>query len=78
MNTLQLSKIKKHLLQEIGDATAKDLPRVSKPESSKTNYGNDIDIYRFTIDKEDDKEADDKKADDKIKYGIKIAKKKLI
>lgn len=64
MNTLQLAKIKQRLLKEIGDATAKDLPKVSKPESSKTNYGNDIDIYRFTI--------------DKIKYGIKIAKKKLI
>jgi hypothetical protein len=62
MNTLQLAKMKECLLQEIGDASAKDLPKVSKPEASKTNYGSDIDTYKFTI--------------DKIKYGIKIVKKK--
>jgi hypothetical protein len=78
MNTLQLSKIKQHLLQEIGDASAKDLPTVSDPEASKTNYGADIETYKFTIDKADDKKAKKaKKADDKIKYGIKIVKKKL-
>jgi hypothetical protein len=83
MNTLQLSKIKQHLLQEIGDATAKDLPTVSEPKNAKSNYGADVETYKFTIDKEDDK-ADDKeddkaddKEDDKIKYGIKIVKKKL-
>jgi hypothetical protein len=79
MNTLQLSKIKQRLLQEIGDASAKDLPTVSEPKNAKSNYGADIETYKFAIDKEDDK-ADDKeddKEDDKIKYGIKIVKKKL-
>jgi hypothetical protein len=64
MNTLQLSKIKQYLLQEIGDASAKDLPTVSDPTNYKTDYGSDVDTYKFSI--------------DKIKYGLKIVKKKKL
>jgi hypothetical protein len=64
MNTLQLSKIKQHLLQEIGDASAKDLPTVSNPTNYKSNYGADVDTYRFTT-------------DEGVNYGLKIVKKKL-
>jgi hypothetical protein len=45
MNTLQLAKIKEYLLQEIGDASAKDLPTVGDPTNYKTNYGSEADTY---------------------------------
>ncbi len=61
MNTLQLSKIKQYLLQEIGDASAKDLPTVSEPKNYKTNYGSEADTYKFTT-------------DEGVKYGLKIVK----
>ncbi len=64
MNTLQLSKIKQYLLQEIGDASAKDLPTVSDPTNYKTNYGANVDTYRFTT-------------DEGVNYGLKIVKKPL-
>jgi hypothetical protein len=64
MNTLELAKIKQRLLQEIGDASAKDLPTVSDPTNYKSNYGADVDTYRFTT-------------DEGVNYGLKIVKKPL-
>jgi hypothetical protein len=67
MNTLQLAKIKQYLLQEIGDASAKDLPTVSDPKNYKSNYGSDVDTYRFTTKKDTDDEEG-------VNYGLKIVK----
>jgi hypothetical protein len=71
MNTLQLAKIKQYLLQEIGDASAKDLPTVSDPTNYKTNYGSDVDTYRFTTKKDTDDEEG-------VNYGLKIVKKSIL
>jgi len=57
-------RFKKNKLQEIGDASAKDLPTVGDPTNYKTNYGSEADTYKFTT-------------DEGVKYGLKIVKKSL-